>query len=276
MLWEELTAKTFSESISKSEGVCILPIGVLEKHGDHLPLATDMYIVEALARQAANITPAVVFPSYFLGQIAEAKHEKGTIAPSHKLIMDALLEMCDEIHRNGFNKVFILNGHGGNNAFLPFFAQQMPGINRNYAVYTQFCHSMDEEQAQAILSHTGVKTLGMHAGFLETSLIMHLRPDLVNMDEVIPSEFDNLERLKGFDGLHIFTGFDWYAKFPHHFAGDPAEASASHGKFIFDILLNNVVKSINTIKADDVSLSLVNHYNKLTQHNRDCGEGSLP
>ena len=55
MLWEELSAKDFDACISKSEGVCILPMGVLEKHGDHLPLGTDMYIVTEVAKTAAVV-----------------------------------------------------------------------------------------------------------------------------------------------------------------------------------------------------------------------------
>ena len=78
VLWEELSAKEFETCVARSEGLCLLPIGVLEKHGDHLPLGTDMYIVTALAKKAAEQSYTVVFPYYFLGQIAEARHVKGT------------------------------------------------------------------------------------------------------------------------------------------------------------------------------------------------------
>jgi len=263
MLWEELSANEFDACISKSEGVCVLPMGVLEKHGDHLPLGTDMYIVTEVAKAAAAVSPTVIFPYYFLGQIAEARHVKGTIAASHRLLMDALLEMCDEIHRNGFKKILLLSGHGGNVHFLPFFAQMFPGLNRPYAVYTYFVHNTTEEESNRIKTITGVDDMGMHAGFGETSLMMHLRPDLVHMDEVNVDESINLDRLSEVEKTGAYTGFGWYAKFPHHFAGDPSQASAEHGKVIFDVACNRVVEILNAIKKDDKSLPLIEEYNEL-------------
>ena len=261
MRWEELSTWGFNDCIDKSNGLCILPIGVLEKHGDHLPLGTDMYIVRAMAHKAVEQSPAVVFPYYYLGQIAEARHVKGTIAASHRLIMDALLEICDEIYRNGFTKILLLNGHGGNDHFLPFFAQMFPGLNRPYAVYTYYIHHLNSEQVVSIQNHTGEEVLGDHAGFLETSLLMHLHPDLVHLQRVNVSESISKERLKDIQGLGVFTGFNWYANYPHHFAGDPSRADAVHGAYIFDILLANTVKVINAIKADTNSAQLINEYN---------------
>ena len=262
MLWEEFSAKDFEGFAKKCGGVCVLPIGVLEKHGDHLPLGTDMYIATEVVKAAAKQAPVMIFPYYYLGQIAEAKHVKGTIAPSHKLIMDAMLEMCDEIYRNGFTKILILSGHGGNCHFLPFFAQMFPGINRSYAVYTQFIHDLTEQQLEEIYLATGIDDMGGHAGFYETSLMMFIRPDLVHLEKVIKEEHKDLDRLKDIKDAHIFTGFNWYASFPNHFAGDPSEAAKEKGKIIFDMLVGNVVKLINTVKADDVSLQLIQEYNE--------------
>jgi len=176
--------------------------------------------------------------------------------------MDALLEMCDEIHRNGFKKILILNGHGGNESFLPFFVQQFPGLNRPYAVYTRFLHNMSAEQLIAIQKKSGEMNMGDHAGFSETSLMSYLRPDLVHMEKIKISESVSMERLKDTESMGIFTGFSWYAKYPHHFAGDPSRASAGHGAFIFDILLENTVIAINAIKDDKISLELIKEYRK--------------
>jgi creatinine amidohydrolase len=263
MLWEKLSAQEFEVCAEKSNGVCVLPIGVLEKHGNHLPLGTDMYIVRAVAEKAAEKSFAVVFPYYFLGQIAEARHVKGTLAATHRLIMDALLEMCDEIHRNGFTKILILNGHGGNNSFLPFFAQQFPGLNRPYAVYTWFVHKISNEQLEVIKAKSGEDDMGYHAGFFETALIMHLCPDLVHPEKQNNAESASMERLKNLEDMEIFTGFNWYASYPHHFAGDPSRATAEYGGLIFDILTGNAVNVINQIKADDTSLKLIDEYSRL-------------
>ena len=261
MLWEEMTSEDLEVSIDKCGELCVIPIGVLEKHGDHLPLGTDMIIVNEIAKAAAAKSPAVIFPYYFFGQISEARHVPGTIAPSHKLIMDTLLEMCDEIYRNGFKKILIMSGHGGNWHFLPFFAQMFPALNREYAVYVSFVHNMTEKQLNRIQKRSGIEDMGGHAGFSETSLIMHLRPKLVHSDRIKVEESASLDRLKDITEKGIYTGFNWYADYPYHFAGDPSGASKENGKLIFDILVRNSADVYNTIKADNISPGLIIEYN---------------
>src|SRR5271167_3303488 len=83
--WEELTAADFREGIHRSQGTCLLPIGILEKHGPHLPLGTDLLDVRYATLHAAEQEYAVVFPEYYFGQIAEARHEPGTVAYSRDM-----------------------------------------------------------------------------------------------------------------------------------------------------------------------------------------------
>src|SRR5713226_564363 len=121
--WEELTAEDFRNAIQQSQGTCLLPFGILEKHGPHLPLGTDLLDVRHAALAAAQQEFAVVFPEYYFGQIFEARHEPGTVAYSAHLQLELLQETTDEMARNGCKKIIIANGHGGNNHLLPFFAQ---------------------------------------------------------------------------------------------------------------------------------------------------------
>ena len=99
--WEELTAADFRSGIHQAEGTCLLPFGILEKHGPHLPLGTDLLNVRYAALHAAEQEYAVVFPDYYFGQIFEAKHEPGTIAYSAPLPMQLLQETTDEMAPNG-------------------------------------------------------------------------------------------------------------------------------------------------------------------------------
>ena len=252
MLWEELSAKKFKESVDESSGVCLLPIGVLEKHGDHLPVGTDMIIGREVCKKAAETEKAVVFPYYFLGQIAEARHCSGCIAASHKLIMKALLEMCDEIHRNGFKKIIICSSHGGNIHFLPFFLQEMPRLERQYNAYTYFMADYKSEQIAAITDFAKTGDLGDHAGLTETALIMHLCPDLVDMKAQNPKDSESKGRLENLRKAKVFTGYNWYAQYPHHFAGDPGRATPELGKIIFDICCGNLCEIIREVKADNL------------------------
>src|ERR1700738_4371407 len=90
--WEELTAGDFRDAIGKAQGTCLLPFGILEKHGPHLPLGTDLLNVRYVSEHAAQQEYAVIFPQYYAGQIFEAKHEPGTIAYSAELQLKLLQE----------------------------------------------------------------------------------------------------------------------------------------------------------------------------------------
>src|ERR1700675_5049652 len=133
--WEELTAADFRDAIGKAQGTCLLPFGILEKHGPHLPLGTDLLNVRYVSEHAAQQEYAVIFPQYYAGQIFEAKHEPGTIAYSAELQLKLLQETTDEMARNGCKKVIIVNGHGGNEHLLPYFGQAQLDTPHDYVVY---------------------------------------------------------------------------------------------------------------------------------------------
>ena len=259
MLWENLTVQQFAQAV-KDTGVCVLPIGVLEKHGNHLPLGTDMISSRGVCEAAAKKESAVVFPYYFMGQISEARHFPGTVAVSHQQMMENLLAMCDEIARNGLKKILIMSGHGGNNSFLPFFAQEFPRLDRDYCVYTGFIGNYSYAQRKQIMETANTNDLGQHAGISETSMIMHLRPELVHMDTQDPKEGASLDRLDNIEKHSLFTGFNWYAKYPAHFAGDPTGANPELGKMIFDMAVDNVAAAIKAIKEDNVSPQFIKEY----------------
>src|SRR5499425_3724764 len=133
--WEELSADEFRQAIAQSKGVCLLPFGILEKHGPHLPLGTDLLNVRYAALHPAEQEYAIVFPEYYFGQIFEAKHQPGTVAYSLPLQLQLLQETTDEMARNGCKKVVIINGHGGNEHLLPLFAQSQMDKPHDYVVY---------------------------------------------------------------------------------------------------------------------------------------------
>src|SRR5580698_1239171 len=162
--WEELTAAEFRSAIQQSQGTCLLPFGILEKHGPHLPLGTDLLNVRYAALHAADQEYAVVFPEYYFGQILEARHEPGTIAYSRQLQLALLQETTDEMARNGCKKVVIVNGHGGNESLLPFFAQSQLASPRDYVVYV---FGIPNENVPGRPAKRN--PVDMHAGETETS-----------------------------------------------------------------------------------------------------------
>src|SRR5438093_13744864 len=187
--WEELTADDFRHAIEPSKGTCVLPIGILEKHGPHLPLGTDLLNVRYASLHAAEKEFAVVFPEYYFGQIFEAKHEPGTVAYSMELQLKLLQETTDEMARNGCKKVIIVNGHGGNEHLLPYFAQAQLDRPHDYVVYV-----LDGERSRPGGPPKKSTGIDYHAGENETSNTMVSPPDLVHIERAATESGTDQER----------------------------------------------------------------------------------
>ena len=254
--WGELTAPDFIKAVERSGGLCLIPIGVFEKHGPHLPLGTDLIDVREIALRAAKKEYALVFPEYYFSQILEAKHQPGTIAYSPKLILDILQETCDELSRNGIKKIVLVNGHGGNNNFLPFFSQAQLEKQRDYCVVL-FRPQTGPKVAEKVKKLRETKN-GGHAGETETSMMQVSRPDLVHIDRAKEQSGQDLARLK-----HIptdFTGIFWYAQYPNHYAGDGSYAKPELGELLINSRVDQLVDLIKILKTDDTILNLQNRF----------------
>jgi creatinine amidohydrolase len=261
--WEELTGPEFRTAIARAQNTCLLPIGIMEKHGPHLPLGNDLLNVRYVSLNAAQQEYAVVFPEYYFGQIFEAKHEPGTVAYSPTLQLQLLQETTDEMARNGCKKVIIVNGHGGNPNLLNFFAQSQLEKPHDYVVYVQgLSRSGPGEPA-----HKSNRAGDQHAGESETSVSMIARPDLVHLDRASSESGADLARVKLPQGL--YTGIWWYAKFPNHYAGEGAVASRELGEFEVKTWINAIVESIRAVKADQASLRLQNEFYERSKHPLD-------
>ncbi len=209
--WEELTAEDFRAAIQQAKGTCLLPFGILEKHGPHLPLGTDLLNVRFAALHAAEQEFAVVFPEYYFGQIFEAKHQPGTVAYSMELQLKLLQETTDEMARNGCKKVVIVNGHGGNEHLLPYFAQAQMASPKEYVVYV-----LDGERSRP--GGPAKKSTGVdyHAGENETSNTFYTHPELTHIDRAGRESGADQKRQNLPDFL--YTGIWWYARFPNHYS----------------------------------------------------------
>ena len=262
--WEELTAADFRDAIARAQGTCLLPFGIMEKHGPHLPLGNDLLNVRYAALHAAEQEYAVVFPEYYFGQIFEAKHEPGTVAYSRGLQLQMLQETTDEMARNGCKKIIIVNGHGGNNSLLPFFAQTQLETPHDYVVYVQGLARSGPGEPK----HRSDPATDMHAGESETSVSMIARPDLVHLDRATQESGADQARLKGLP-QGLYTGIWWYAKFPNHYAGEGAVASRELGEFEAKSWIDAIIASIRAVKADDESLRLQNEFYEKSKHPLD-------
>jgi creatinine amidohydrolase len=270
MRWEELTGDDFAKAVADSRGVCLLSMGVIERHGPHLPLGTDMLNGQHICELAAGRAGAVVFPPWFLGQIYEASCFPGAITVPPVLLTELMLAVLDEIGRNGFTKIVIYAAHGGNNSFAPFLSQCVLHSPRPYSVYVVFydCAMTAEERKRyrAVMGNPD----GGHADEMETSIMMAHRPDLVKMDRLEGNAgakpLGRLAGLTGGDakageaqtggGGNYYSPVGWYANFPEHYAGDARQSTAAKGKALCDIMADSLARFIKRVQDDQVSPAL--------------------
>lgn len=251
--WDELIASDWPKALEKSNLTCILPIGILEKHGPHDPIGSDLIHVREWAARATKREYAVVFPDYFYGQINEARHVPGTFALPPRVVWDLLEATCEEIARNGFKKIVIINGHGGNPQLIRYFMQTQLNKRKNYAIFFFEPGTDSAYQKKLAQLHKSDPAGDQHAGERETSSLLYLRPDLVKMDSAKNESGANLKRL---NIPNVYTPIWWYADFPNHYAGEGDKATKELGQLMTEHFIDGLVEALKAIKADTKTLEL--------------------
>ena len=162
--------------LEKSNKTCILTMDILEKHGPHAPIDSDLiHVHEWSATATKKICGS--FPRLFYGQINEARQQYGTFSLPSKLVWELLDATCEEIARNGFNKIVIVYGHGGNPQLIRYFIQSQLERKRDYATYF-FDPTLPAEVMAKQIRKSDLKG-DQHGGENETSSLLYLRPELV-------------------------------------------------------------------------------------------------
>ena len=242
MLFEHLAGQDIREAAEKGS-VAILPVGSIEIHGPHMPTGTDSLIVYGVAKLAARKADAVVLPPFYYAYVPENRHFPGTISLTAKTMLTLLEEVCDEIARNGFRKILILNGHGGNNEILRVFLRDSLAKKRKYAIYAMInpgalIRDLIEELTQG-------RTFG-HACEVEASAGLYLFEDSIKMERI------EREAKLGSTGLPqgIETPVDWQAYATELYLGDPRHATREKGKILVERFADNLANAIRTIKQE--------------------------
>jgi creatinine amidohydrolase len=258
MRWEELNGDRFVSAVAEAARVCLLPLSVIERHGHHLPMGTDMYIGRAICRRAAELEPAIIFPDYIFGQIGEGRHLPGTISMVGDLMLHLLDNVCHEIARNGLKKVVLVNAHGGNQGLVSLFNMLQLNSPRDYVVYVV--------QPGTLLFEGTVETpwelsSDGHAGPGETSLIQAIRPELVDMEQVPAGDEGRARnRLQALRDTGVQTGMWWYADHPTHYQGDASRSAAEVGERLLEAMAQALARAIRAVKEDTVSPRLLDEF----------------
>ena len=158
----------------------------------------------------------------------------------------------DEMARNGCKKILIVNGHGGNESLLPYFAQTQLDKPHDYVVYIQWGRELPKG------GPAKKDTVDMHAGETETATTIVSHLDLVHLDRA--GEESGADQNRVHLPEDLYTGIWWYAKFPDHYSGDGTPATKELGQFVMNAWINAIAEAIRAVKADDASLKLQNEF----------------
>ena len=251
MQWEELTATEFKKAVEDT-GVCVIAMGVVEKHGEHLPLGTDFLNGHKIACLAAEKEPAVVFPPFYFGQIYEARCFPGTLTLKPTLLLELIQGVFDEIGRNGFEKIVLYNAHGGNNHLFPFLAQCSLWEEKPYSLYLP--QEIPTAERRKRWQETCETEEHGHACECETSISLANHAHLVQMERVPDAGGTALKRMQ--DLPRTFTGVGWYSDYPEHYAGDARVATGEKGIILRDLMVDSLAEYLAAVKKDAVVPSL--------------------
>ncbi len=273
MNWERLNSPEFEKSAGICEGVCLLPMGVIEKHGDHLPLGQDAIYVHKVCTMAAEREAAMVFPLFYFGQIMEGKMVPGTISLGSDLLMPLLERVCDEISRNGFKTILVVNGHGGNSSMLGYFLFSLLDKKKDYMVYvTDPPHCGMAEKTSGVFT----AKIDGHGGEKETSCMLHLFPDLVKMEKY-GAYGRPLKRDLKFAEAGIRSGVWWYANHPEHFSADDTPCTPEKGRIFVEAHVEMLVGQIRLLKRDRSQEALYREYLERSERPRNnASPGGAP
>lgn len=253
--WQDLTTVDF-ESLDPQTTVAVLPVGAIEQHGPHLPLATDALVADAVANAAVDAAadlPVLLLPTMPVGKSNEHIDFPGTLTLPAETLIGLWREIGESVARSGIRKLLMINAHGGQPQIMEIVARELRVRCDMLCVTSSWWHMgmpdglvPDDEQRH-----------GIHGGLVETSLVLHLAPDLVRMDKAedftpVMAEIaaDN-EKLTYVGGV----GIGWQAQdiHPAGVAGNAAAATPELGRAVFDHVVEGYVKLLGEVSAYPLS-----------------------
>lgn len=245
-IWGELTWIEAQERCRLVD-IALLPVGSIEQHGPHLPLDTDAYDAEYLARQVARSCSKprpLVLPLIPYGISYEHDDFKGTVSITNDTLSRLVYDIGINTARNGIKKLVIINGHGGNTPALNYAAQT---ITRDARIFV----CVDSGETSDVDIYKLISTPNdVHAGEIETSTSLATRPHLVKMSEAPTSIPQFSSRYLNFTSRR---GVSWYAYTqnlsPDGVLGNAAQATAEKGRKIWKIMIAHLVALVEDLKS---------------------------
>jgi creatinine amidohydrolase len=242
-LWlDELSTKE-AEEAAKAGTVVIFPVGSVEEHGAHLPLCTDSIQSEYIAMEVAKKTGCLIAPAFRHG-ICNAGHNfPGTISIEFDTLHHVARDILFELARNGFNRIIVLTGHAGSSHMtaLKLAAQEVVRRKDHATVKrkTRIMVLSDYDFADELKENLGFPKEDGHAGAIETSRVMAIKPELVKGKG--EASFPQMPRFE------VVADPERY--FPSGVMGDSTAASADKGRIMNEYIVEQVAKLVEELKS---------------------------
>ena len=258
--WEDLTSADFVKAIQKAEGVCILPMGSIEKFGPSAPLGTNLYLGRVIPYEAVKKEYAVIYPEYFVAETSNTSNLPGTIHYSLKIQLDFLTETVNEMARNGCRKIILANGHSSNTGLINLFINNLNDTPHNFAVYTIYpsgfpiignmLSQLPPEGQPSKLGADG------HGGEERVAAMLVYYPELIHLDRAHDEPTSIGHGTEGQPGAAPTNPLPQGAmrELPSGYSGDASGATAVRGKALLNWGIDKLVKFIQAVKADNSTI----------------------
>lgn len=243
--WSELTTREF-EGLDRERTIAVWPIAAIEQHGPHLPVATDLAIAEGMVAELRTRLPddltVLILPTQAVGKSNEHLRSPGTLTLTAETALRAWVEIGGAVHRAGLRKLVMVNSHGGNVDLISIVSRE---LRVRFGMLVVGCSWSRLGKPEGLYSAEEL-AFGIHAGDVETSLMLHFRPDLVHMDKAANFAPSSIGIAREFAHLRPtgFTAFGWIAPdlHPSGAAGDASRATAEKGRATAEYAVGEFIK----------------------------------
>jgi creatinine amidohydrolase len=256
-LWEEMTTADFA-TVNHERVVAVLPVAAIEQHGPHLPVSVDTAIVNGIIRHVIALLPddlpVTFLPTMPVGKSNEHMAFPGTLTLSAETLIRLWTEIGESVARSGVRKLVLLNSHGGQPQIMDIVARDLRVRLKMFVVALSY---WAVGMPEGLFPDAETKH-GIHGGSSETSLMLHLHPELVRNDErrdFVPTSIAMSERYKYLRPEGAGVGFGWQTQDlnEHGACGNSLDADAARGRKILEHVAPRIVELLREVAAYPLS-----------------------
>jgi creatinine amidohydrolase len=256
--WADLNTRDFA-TLDPARTVAVLPLGATEQHGPHLPLSVDSVLVEGVVNAAlkhlSQAAPVLVLPTQTVGLSTEHTAFPGTLHLSPQTLIQVWCDMGASVARAGVKKLLMFNAHGGNVGLMDVVARELRA-QHGLIVYSSSWYNLPLDAAVMGQFSAEEHRFGIHAGDIETSMMLALSPEQVKMSEAQNFASTSQERAKHYavlgDGKSAKLGWHMQDYNAQGAAGNAAAATAAKG----DALVQSAGQQLALLLKELVALPL--------------------